>query len=871
MAERRLSFATACAFVCAALGLWVSLGAITLTGSNTQRARFGILPPLGWLAAFIGLALCIFLIARPQPRRVAALWLATFAVLPWLPARMPLSAFIWAGPARFWLWIAIAATLVVTGARRLPPARLRRVMTTPREAIACATVLAAMAFATGAWVVLPRLPAGDEPHYLVIAQSLVKDHDLQIENNHRQGDYYDYFAADLRPHSVVRGVNGQMYSIHAPGLPMLIAPAFAALGYHGVVAMLVVVAALATGLAWFVAWRVTAQAVAAWFGWATVTLSAPFFFHAFAVYPDGVGAAIVLIGILPLVDERAREWRALLLIGAALAILPWLHTRFAILAAALTLVIVARIATAPGASGRVAAFFAVPILSGAAWFMFFATVYGVLNPAAPYGGVSQLDLGAVRFGVTGLILDHQFGLLPNAPVYVCALAGLGVMMRGDKRRLAVELLAVAVPYFLAVAAFPMWWGGFSAPARFLVPLTMVFAIPSAVWFATRRTETARTLGLGAVLLSASVVAAISFTERGGPLFNLRDGSSLLLLAISPIVDLTTAAPSIFRHPPSRVIVDATLWALGIAVAFFAGRVFERRGWSGQSLATLVGAGLASGAMVSASLVWRIDRATVVTPQTGGLALLQQFRPDRRQVALAYAPFRRIPAADLPPRIVLADRADAIALSDVPAGAYEIESTGAFAARVRIGHDRYMQPIDEWDATGTRRVHRLVLPVEIAALRIHVDGPPAGPAPTVSLRARQIFGSRDAWPDLMAGQAARYGTAVLFHIEGRVDFEPGGVWIRGVQHADFIVAPDAESPIRLFVRSAPIQNQVILESGSWREELTLGPSEERIVSVPADTTRIGTALRVTSLRSISPSAVDRQSDDRRELGCFIATR
>jgi hypothetical protein len=185
-----------------------------------------------------------------------------------------------------------------------------------------------------------------------------------------------------------------------------------------------------------------------------------------------------------------------------------------------------------------------------------------------------------------------------------------------------------------------------------------------VWFATRRTETARMLGLGAVLLSASGVAAMACTERGGPLFNLRDGSSLLLLAISPIVDLTTAAPSIFRHPPSRVILDAALWALGIVLAFFAARVFERRGWSGQSLATLVGRGC-SGAMVSASLVWRIDRAAVVTPQTGGLGAASTVQPDRQQLP-SPMPFRRIPAADLPPRIC-GRPGDAIALSDVPAG------------------------------------------------------------------------------------------------------------------------------------------------------------------------------------------------------------
>ena len=280
-------FAAAGAFVCAALGLWVSLGAITLTGPHTQRARFGILPPLGWLAAFLGIALfCI--IARPQPRRVAVLWLSAILLLPWLPGRTPLNAFIWAGPARFWLWSAIAATIAAAAARRLTSARLRCVMTTPTRAVVCAAALAGIVFAAGAWAVAPRLPAGDEPHYLVIAQSLVKDHDLQIENNHERGDYHTFYAPDLKPHSVVRGVNGQLYSIHSPGLPMLIAPAFGAFGYRGVTAMLVTMAAMSTGLAWFVAWRVTGSAAAAWSGWATATLSAPFF-HAFAIYSGSSG------------------------------------------------------------------------------------------------------------------------------------------------------------------------------------------------------------------------------------------------------------------------------------------------------------------------------------------------------------------------------------------------------------------------------------------------------------------------------------------------------------------------------------------------------------------------------------------------------
>ena len=54
-----------------------------------------------------------------------------------------------------------------------------------------------------AWWLANILPGGDEPHYLIITQSLLKDRDLQIENNHARRDYAEYFrgrpAAGLSP------------------------------------------------------------------------------------------------------------------------------------------------------------------------------------------------------------------------------------------------------------------------------------------------------------------------------------------------------------------------------------------------------------------------------------------------------------------------------------------------------------------------------------------------------------------------------------------------------------------------------------------------------------------------------------------------
>ena len=54
-----------------------------------------------------------------------------------------------------------------------------------------AATIALSCYLIAAWELSPRLPGGDEPHYLVISQSLLLDGDLRIENNHRRRDYRD--------------------------------------------------------------------------------------------------------------------------------------------------------------------------------------------------------------------------------------------------------------------------------------------------------------------------------------------------------------------------------------------------------------------------------------------------------------------------------------------------------------------------------------------------------------------------------------------------------------------------------------------------------------------------------------------------------
>jgi hypothetical protein len=73
-------------------------------------------------------------------------------------------------------------------------------------------------FAAAAWRLSPGplYPGGDEPHYLVVTQSLLTDHDLAIANNHARGDYLAYLPGAVEPDYRATGRNGVIY-IDSPG------------------------------------------------------------------------------------------------------------------------------------------------------------------------------------------------------------------------------------------------------------------------------------------------------------------------------------------------------------------------------------------------------------------------------------------------------------------------------------------------------------------------------------------------------------------------------------------------------------------------------------------------------------------------------
>lgn len=342
MFSARISRTSAAAATCAGTAAWCSSGALALTDVGARAARVGVLPAPWWLLVAIAAAIAIVWAVRLSADRARPLFFSLILCVPWLPVPLPQAALAWTGPVSLGVWAVIAAAIAVagkaTGGRR---GAIMPWLSTPRPASRVAGVLALIVYLAAFGRIGWMLPDGDELHYLIIAQSLWRDGDLAIENNHARGDYREYVGRDFAPDFLRRGADGQIYSVHLPGEPALVAPVLAVGGHRLVGMTLALVSATATAVAWRTAFALTASAAAAWFGWAAVALSAPFLLLAFTVYPDGPGAAVLLLAATALLalhtrpDRRAGWW---LFAGLAPALLPWFHARFAVLAALLVIV-----------------------------------------------------------------------------------------------------------------------------------------------------------------------------------------------------------------------------------------------------------------------------------------------------------------------------------------------------------------------------------------------------------------------------------------------------------------------------------------------------------------------------------------------------
>ncbi len=394
-------------------------------------------------------------------------------------------------------------------------------------------------------------PQGDEPHYLMVAESLLRDHDLSLEKDYAEARYLAFHDYPLEPHYRVRGKGGEIYSLHAVGLSLLILPAYALGGYS---AASLFMALLAVALAYEIRELLRAgsgnDGLAEGLGWA-VALSPPLIHYVGLVFTEVPAALVVAFAL-----RRVRRGGAgtALAIGLVIACLPWLNVRYVLLGAIL---LAYGLLVRPGLRERVALL--APVAASAVGIVAYHFIlYGFLSPGRVYGRRPELSLGTLPEGLPGLLLDQEFGLLVYAPVFALALPGFIQHWRKDRRESLVALALVGA-VLLSAGTWHMWRGGWNPPARFLVPLVPVLALLAAA-------ALPRGLTAGAALLVGwSVWTGITGAADPRLVDRDRDGTAPLFRAASGAEEWTRLLPGYVLADPDRHRL-ALVWGVALLAA-----------------------------------------------------------------------------------------------------------------------------------------------------------------------------------------------------------------------------------------------------------------------------------------------------------------
>jgi hypothetical protein len=862
------------------------------TWTSDGPARIALVPPRATLAVaiaggFVAAALAIGFTARSAQSgarlaRIIAplgiLWLWTLPYVPWLPDHLPALVAL-AGPVR-WLIAGVAVGGVAAFWARscgwhLPTSsRFGR----PAVFLLSLALYAVLGLRSFALVGL----GGDEPHYLVITHSLLVDHDLQIENNHANREYRRFYAGNLRPDYLRRGQNGAIYSIHSPGLSVLLLPGYALAGAPGAVLTVCLLAALAAVAVFDVA-LVAGGKAPALLTWISVCLAVPFVPHAWMLYPETACVTIVAWSaqwlMSPLPEERWK-WTVR---GAALAWLPWLHIKFVVILAALLFLLLIRLR----ARMKDAVALLLPVTASLiGWFAFFAIIYGTPDPQAPYGGsVAQyVRFANVPRGLLGFLFDQKFGLLVYAPAYALAAVGIWPLARTQAGRwVAAALACAAGPYLLASGRYYMWWGGASAPARFVVPVLPLLAAPISAGLSAFRGAVARAAA-GLWIVSGTLVAAAGVTQPNQLLlFSEPHGVARTIDVMQGSAPLTAVLP-IFTEPdwtPALARLLPWLAAAGTAlcVAALVARLVSRPStfWVAVLEAVtfvLVGLWL-SGPIAHAAQSEAVAR--------GRLDLLDAYDPNRLR-GFDYRAW-----TSLPPPALLQAAALTIQRESEGTGA----ATGLFAGPLPLPPGRY--EVGVTFADDTPYDGSLVLSHTRGNAVARVPGPFVTDVPIpldIPVQATWLlsFSSQaasNAWrratlePVSIVPRSLRpvVGAAAVEALAGRWPGllayandetypENGVFWTRATSRGDVVVFPAGATAIALILHVGPIRGRVRLRAAGRDLDTDMEPNDTRRVVIAVPSGREFVPVSVQAPGAFRPAEVEPGSTDTRLLGCQV---
>ncbi len=430
--------------------------------------------------------------------------------------------------------------------------------------------------------------SGDEPHYLMMSQSLVEDHDLDLKNNVTDKTYMKFLPVELRFHGMIN--QGKYRSFHLPGISFLMAPCFAVYDLLGgsVPADLffrlcaaLLNAFFAMGL--FQALRVITPGKGNSSLFLLFLTTFPLVFHAVHLYPELPAATLMIYAYL---FHRGRN--SSFLPGLLLAFIPWLHLKYGLPAALLALFIMMAIwrQGAKDRMRRLGLFLISPTVSLLLLSLYSKALYGAWNPVliSPEKNFFSIPLLLKAETLLSFFLDQRDGLLLYAPLLL--LFALACKRKTREEIKDFPLWSGIFLLYVLLHAHTTVRGGYSPAARPLLFVAWIMAIFVAAFGKHADPGGQRTLFR--LLAGLTVFASIWLFYY--PLFLYQPvtrevtqrASGLLAFLSSEAVDLAALFPSFLKKDNSTYLPDwIWLGMLTLAMAAYYTNILKGK-WTGSA-------------------------------------------------------------------------------------------------------------------------------------------------------------------------------------------------------------------------------------------------------------------------------------------------
>lgn len=346
------------------------------------------------------------------------------------------------------------------------------------------------------------LLTGDQPFYLHISESIVKDGDIDLSNNLLPvGVYHE--VLNPPPHTVDRHNpsmdhasaqykkllerNGSgVYSTHRCGTSLFVAPFYAlgslVEGGQRPAVMLILFFIVALGYREIallgISLGVPATACFVFTGLAMLTV--PAVTNSSAIYPETLMFFIVPRCVRLLMEQRD-TWKSQLEMGLWCAFSPWLQDKYMMWLA--PLFICHMWLSLRKKSPRVLIACLPIALSGCLIIIRNLFLYDQMLPRSGPLGTFLSPVEALQSGLSGLWFDWGYGLISLVPVTILWLAGVIIMFRRAVSRqdkwIAAAIFLSFLSAYLVIGSWYCWHGGFAPPNRFsfsFYPLILLWSI-----------------------------------------------------------------------------------------------------------------------------------------------------------------------------------------------------------------------------------------------------------------------------------------------------------------------------------------------------------------------------------------------------------